>query len=416
MTSEVPPPNRPRRAAVIFIFFTVVLDTLAIGVIIPVLPRLVEHFTGSLVRAAELVGILGTVFAVMQFFFAPVQGALSDRFGRRPIVLASNFGLGLDYILMALAPNIAWLFVGRAISGLTSASFSIAGAYIADVTPPEQRAARFGLIGAAFGIGFVLGPAFGGLLSEHDLRLPFWVAAALSLANALYGFLILPESLAQDRRAAFSWRKANPVGSLVLLRRHPILLGLASVVFLNYLAHQSLPNVFVLYAEGRYGWDERTIGLTLAAVGVCSMIVQGGLIRPIVARLGEHRSLIVGLVLGAAGFAVFGLAATGTIFWIGLPVIALWGLAMPSAQGLMSRRVAPDEQGRLQGAIASIAGITGLIGPGLFSQTFAAFVGPERDLGLPGAAFLLAAFMLVAAGIIAWSVAGPRAAPITEAS
>ncbi|HVZ01584.1 MAG TPA: TCR/Tet family MFS transporter [Dongiaceae bacterium] len=417
MTVETPAerPTGRRRAALIFIFLTVMFDMLALGIIIPVLPRLVIDFVGgNIAYAAKIVGIMGTVWAVMQFFFSPVQGALSDRFGRRPVVLASNFGLGLDYVLMALAPNLAWLFAGRVISGITAASFSTAGAYIADVTPPEKRAGAFGMLGAAFGIGFVLGPAIGGLLGHSDPRLPFWVAAGLSLANGLYGLLILPESLPRERRAPFAWSRANPIGSLNLLRRQPALLGLAAVTFLYYLAHQSLPSVFVLYADYRYGWDQRMVGLTLAGVGICSMIVQGGLVRPVVARLGERRTLILGLIAGATGFAVYGLAPTGGIFWIGLPIMALWGLASPAAQGIMTRKVEPTEQGRLQGAIGSIMGITGILGPGLFTQTFAAFIGPERDLHIPGAAFLLAALLLALAAGIGWRVAeAARPAVIT---
>jgi DHA1 family tetracycline resistance protein-like MFS transporter len=390
----------------VFIFLTVMLDMLALGIIIPVLPKLVEQFVGGdIARAATIVGYMGTLWAVMQFFFSPVQGALSDRFGRRPVVLASNFGLGLDYILMALAPNLAWLFAGRVISGITAASFSTAGAYIADVTPPEKRAGAFGILGAAFGIGFVLGPAIGGLLGHSDPRLPFWVAAGLSLANGLYGLLILPESLTQDRRAAFSWARANPMGSLNLLRRQPALLGLAAIVFLYYLAHQSLPSVFVLYADYRYHWDQRMVGLTLAGVGVCSMIVQGGLVRPIVARLGERRTLIVGLCAGAIGFAIYGLAPTGNIFWIGLPIMALWGLASPAAQGIMTRKVSPTEQGRLQGAVGSVMGITGILGPGLFTQIFATSISPVADLHWPGAAFLVAASLLALGALIGLRVA-----------
>jgi len=402
-------PTGPRRAALIFIFLTVVFDTLALGVVIPVLPKLVENFVGgNVAEAASIVGVLGTVWAVMQFFFSPVQGALSDRYGRRPIILFSNFGLGCDYILMALAPNLAFLFAGRVISGIATASFSAAGAYIADVTPPEKRAAGFGMLGAAFGIGFVLGPAVGGILGDIDLRLPFWVASGLSLANGLYGYFILPESLKPELRSKFTWRRANPIGSLGMLRRHPALLGLAGVVFLYHLAHQALPSVFVLYASYRYGWDQMMIGLTLTGVGVCSMIVQGGLVRPIVARIGERAALIIGLVAGAIGFALYGFATTGPIFWIGVPVMAFWGLASPAAQGLMTRCVAPDEQGRLQGAIGSVMGFTGIIGPGLFTQTFAASVGADRTGYLAGAAFLLAAALLAIGAGLATAVTRAR--------
>jgi len=399
----------PRRAAVVFIFFTVMLDILALGVIIPVLPRLVESFLGGdTAQAARVLGLFGTAWALMQFLCSPVQGALSDRFGRRPVVLASNFGLGLDYLVMALAPNLIWLFVGRLISGMTAASFSVAGAYIADVTPPDKRAAGFGIIGAAFGIGFVIGPALGGLLGSVDPRLPFWGAAALSLANAAYGLFVLPESLPRERRATLAWRRANPVGSLVLLRSHPQLLGLAGVHFLYQLAHHSLPAVFVLYAGYRYGWGERTVGLTLAGVGVCAMIVQGLLVKPVVAKFGERRSLLLGLLCGAVGFAIYGLAATGPVFWIGVPVMAIWGLTGPALQGLMTRRVEPTEQGRLQGALSSIMGIAGLIGPGLFTQTFARSIGPASEWHLPGAPYLLAALLLLMGMLVAGRVTRPR--------
>jgi MFS transporter, DHA1 family, tetracycline resistance protein len=342
---------------------------------------------------------------LMQFFFSPILGSLSDRFGRRPVVLLSNFGLGLDYVLMALAPGIGLLFVGRLISGITAASMSTAGAYIADVSPPEKRAAGFGLMSVAFGLGFILGPALGGLLGQVDPRLPFWVAGGLSLTNAAYGFLILPESLPLERRAAFSWRRANPVGALRLLRAHPGLLGLASVNFLYFLSHQAFA-VFVLYGNYRYGWNERMVGLTLAGVGACSALVGGLVVRPVVRRFGERRSLITGLLFGAVGFAIFGLAPTGWIFWIGIPVMSLWGLTSPAAQGLMTRRVSPGEQGQLQGANSSLMGFAGLIGPFLFTGIFAHFISPPA-WWLPGAPFLLAAALLALAIPVASAVARP---------
>jgi DHA1 family tetracycline resistance protein-like MFS transporter len=391
--------------ATAFIFVTVVLDVLAMGVVIPVLPRLVEGFLGGdTARAAEMYGVFGTAWAAMQFVFSPVMGVLSDRFGRRPVILASNFGLGFDYVLMALAPNLGWLFAGRVISGITGASFSAASAYVADVTPPDRRAAGFGMIGAAFGLGFVLGPALGGVLGSTHPRLPFWVAAALTLANACWGLFVLPESLGREKRRAFDWRRANPVGTLRLLGGHRELLGLASVNFLYQLAHQVLPSVFVLYAGYRYAWDERTVGLTLALVGVGSMVVQGALVRPIVSRFGERRTLLAGLAAGAVGLTAFGLAPTGSWFWGSLPVFAFMGLYGPSAQGIMTRRVDPSQQGHLQGANTSLLGITGLIGPGLFTLTFSTFIGSRADLHLPGAAFLLAAAMLAAAIPLALTV------------
>jgi MFS transporter, DHA1 family, tetracycline resistance protein len=398
-----------RHAAFAFVFVTVLLDMLAIGVIIPVLPRLVLNFLGGdTARAADMLGLFGTVWALMQFVFSPLQGALSDRFGRKPVIVISNIGLGLDYVVMAVAPTISWLFVGRVISGITAASISTAYAYVADVTPPERRSARFGVLGAAFGAGFVLGPALGGIAGNVDPRLPFWIAAALSLANGLYGILILPESLPPARRASFSWRRANPLGSLVLLRSQPQLAALAWINFLGNLAHAVLPSMSVLYMTYRYGWDERTVGLTMAAVGVCAMMVQGTLIGPVVGRFGERNSLIAGLLFGIAGFLIFGLASSGPTFLLGIPLMALWGLANPSALGLMSRRVSPSEQGRLQGANSSIMGIANLLGPGLFTQTFAVAIGERGDWHLPGAPFVLAAVLLGIAATTTWAVTRPK--------
>lgn len=399
MTSSSPETAPPaRRAAVAFIFVTIVIDILALGIIIPVLPKLVEGFMGGdTARAARIYGIFGTTWALMQFVASPILGALSDRFGRRPVILLSCLGLGLDYIVMALAPTVGWLLVGRILSGITAASFATAGAYIADVTPPEKRAASFGMIGAAWGLGFILGPAFGGLLGGINPRLPFWVAAGLALLNTLYGLFVLPESLPVERRQSFRWSRANPLGSLTLLRSHAELIGLAGVNFLYQLAHQVLPSVFVLYAGYRYGWDATTVGLTLAAVGVCNVIVQAGLIRPIVSRVGERRALLAGLLFGAMGFAAYGLSPTAGWFFAGIPIFSLMGLYGPSAQGIMTRRVSPSEQGQLQGANASIMGMAGLVGPGLFTQVFAAFIGKQANWHLPGAAFLLASLLMIVA-------------------
>jgi DHA1 family tetracycline resistance protein-like MFS transporter len=401
--------TKTRSAALVFIFITVVVDVLALGIIIPVLPKLVEGFMGGdTARAAGIYGLFGTVWALMQFIVSPVLGALSDRFGRRPVILISCFGLGLDYILMAMAPTLWWLFVGRVISGITAASFPTAGAYIADVTPPEKRAAGFGMIGAAWGVGFVMGPALGGLLGDVNPRLPFWVAAGLTLLNAFYGLFVLPESLAPESRKAFAWRRANPVGSLVLLRSHPELLGLSSVNFTYFLAHQVLPSVFVLYTSFRYGWNEFTTGLTLAIIGVFNIIVQGVLVKRIVARFGERLSLFAGILCGGVGYAIYGLAPTGIAFLGALPIFAFMGLVGPATQALMTRHVGPSEQGQLQGANSSIMGITGMIGPGLFTLTFASFIGAHRDWRLPGAPFLLAALLMVMALVLAWRVTSRR--------
>jgi DHA1 family tetracycline resistance protein-like MFS transporter len=312
-------------------------------------------------------------------------------------------------VLMALAPSLTWLFIGRVISGITSASVSTAFAYIADVTPPERRAAVFGKIGAAFGAGFILGPALGGLLGGMDPRLPFWVAAGLSFANTLYGFLILPESLPRDRRARFRLRSANPIGALRLLRSDRTLAGLSVVNFIAQLAHVVLPSTFVLYASYRYGWDAKTVGLTLAMVGICAMAVQGAAIGPIVKRFGERRALLLGLGCGAIGFLIFGAAPTGPLFWLGIPVMALWGVSGAALQSLMTRLVAPDQQGQLQGATSSVQSLSQLVGPFPFTLTFAWFIGAQAPLKLPGAPFLLASALLVLAILIAVRTLSRRA-------
>ena len=376
------------------------LDMLAVGIIIPVLPKLVEAFMGGDTAQAALVyGVFATAWALMQFLFSPVLGALSDRLGRRPVILLSNLGLGLDYVFMALAPSVAWLFVGRIISGITAASVSTAGAYIADVTPPEHRAGRFGLLGAAFGFGFIIGPALGGLLGNTDPRLPFWFAAGLSLANALYGLLVLPESLPLSRRSSFSWRKANPLGALQLLRSHHSLWSLASVSFISNLAHIALPTLAVLYMGYRYGWDARAVGLMLAAVGVCSIIVQGVLVKRLVKALGEWRTLIIGLLCGTTGFLLQGLAESWAWYLAGIVVMSLWGLMNPALQSLTSQLVEPTEQGRLQGANSSLMGMANMLGPILFTQFFAAALAPRWQL--PGAPFLLSACLLLCASAVA---------------
>jgi MFS transporter, DHA1 family, tetracycline resistance protein len=391
--------SAPRRAAFVFVFVTVVLDMLALGLIIPVLPKLIEAFMGGdTADAAMVYGVFATAWALMQFLFSPVLGALSDRVGRRPVILISNFGLGLDYVFMALAPTVGWLFVGRVISGITSASISTAGAYIADVTPPEQRAAKFGLMGAAFGFGFVVGPALGGVLGNFDPRLPFWFAAGLSLTNALYGLFVLPESLPAERRAGFSWRKANPFGALQLLRSNHSLWSLATVSLISNLAHVALPSLAVLYMGYRYGWDARSVGLMLAAVGVCSIIVQGVLVRRVVKGFGEWRTLILGLLCGATGFVLQGIAANWMLYLAGIVVMSLWGLMNPALQSLSTQLVAPTEQGRLQGANSSLMGIANMLGPILFTQLFALSIDKWR---LPGAAFLLSASLLIVASLLA---------------
>ncbi len=421
-----PSSERPSgKAALTFIFITVLLDIMALGMVSPVLPHLVtellarshthshllEHAANRLTHrlsgrtvsmAAVIYGLFNTVFALMQFFFSPVIGSLSDRFGRRPLILASNIGLGLNYALMAWAPTLQWLFLGRLISGITGASFGTASAYIADTTAPEKRPQAFGVLAAAFGAGLVLGPALGGILGEYGARLPFIVAAGLSLANAAYGFLVLPESLPKDLRSNFSWKRANPIGALALLRRHPELASLAGVAFLSNLAQVVIPSVVVLYAMHRYGWTTGRVGLTLAAAGVALILVQVVLVGRAARAIGNRWMLVIGLVFGACGMAIAGLAQNELVFWAGIPVLALWGMSGAATQTLMTRHVDAAEQGQLQGANASLTGISELVGPSVFTLVFAYYVTPPHPTSEAGAPFLLSAVILVAAAAWAW--------------
>jgi DHA1 family tetracycline resistance protein-like MFS transporter len=392
-----------RHAALGFIFITVLLDMLSFGVVAPLLPKLISDFLhGNTARASEYIGLFTTTWAFMQVIFAPVLGLLSDRFGRRPVVLLSNFGLALDYFVMALAPSVSWLFLGRVLSGLTSASIPTATAYISDVTPPEKRSKAFGLLGAAFGAGFILGPAIGGWLGLHNPRLPFWVAGVGSLINFCYGVFVLPESLPPEKRqTSLQWRNANPVGALRLLRSHAELLGLATVNFLGYVVHEIYVTVYVLYVIYRFEWNPRMIGISLAMVGVASM-VSYSIVGAVVARLGERRTLLTGLAFASVGFVMFGWPSP-VVFLAAIPVNCLWSLASSTSQSLMTQRVSSSEQGELQGALASLRGVAMLFGPGLFSLTFAYFIGPEHHL--PGAPWYLAAILMMVSLAIAWSVA-----------
>jgi DHA1 family tetracycline resistance protein-like MFS transporter len=405
-----------RHAALGFVFVTVLLDMLAFGIIVPILPKLITEFlNGNMAKSSEYMGLFVTTWALMQFFFSPILGTLSDRYGRRPVILLSNFGLGLDYVVMALAPTIGWLFLGRIASGICSSSMPTATAYISDVTPPEKRAKAFGIFGAAFGVGFVLGPAIGGWLGAMNPRLPFWVAAALSLLNAMYGLFVLPESLAKEnRQPRLNWVKANPVGSLQLLRSHRELFGLAVVNFLAYLAHEVYATVWVLYAMYRYNWNEKAVGISLAVVGIASMITMAGLIGPTVKKFGERNALLAGLFFGGVGFALFGWAPLGWMFLAAIPVNALWGLATPPSQSMMTKRVSVSEQGQLQGALSSLRGLAMIFGPGIFSATFAAGIANDRHY--PAAPWYLAACILLVSLAIAVKVTagGPVSEPSAE--
>ena len=399
---------KARKAAVVFIFITVMLDMLALGLIAPVLPKLILNFLGgNPTSAATWLGIFGTVFALMQFFFSPVLGVLSDRFGRRPVILLSNLGLGLDYIVMALSPTIGWLFLGRIISGITASSIPTAMAYIADVVPKEKRAGAFGMIGVAFGLGFILGPGIGGPLGDFSPRLPFWVAAGFSLANWLYGYIFVPESLRHEHRKEFTLRRANPIGSLVLLRSHSELWKLATLQFLAYVSHEVFV-IWALYAIYRYAWNQTTIGISLAVVGAFTAAISGGLTGRVVAWLGERRTLYIGQFFGAVGMVIAGLARTGGLYIASIPVISMWNISMPAAQGMMTHRVSEREQGELQGAIQSLRSIAFVIGPFLFSGIFAWFINPKLSFYVPGAPYYFAAVLLFTAMLLATRVEQPQ--------
>jgi len=385
-----------QRAAATFIYLTVALDMLALGMIAPVLPHLIGGFVGnSPARTAEVIGLFGTVFAAMQFFFSPVLGSLSDRFGRRPIVLLSNFGLGLDYILMALAPSLSFLLIGRIFSGITASSVPTAQAYMSDVTPRERRAAAFGMLQAAFGFGFVVGPALGGWLGSISPRLPFWASAVLSLMNAVYGYFVLPESLGKENRSTFSWKRANPMGSVRMLVRTRTLTSLSGVLLLGYIAQNSLLNVYVVYADYRYHWNDRTVGISLAALGAVTILYGFFLVRRASKWVGDRNATLLGLTGGALGYIGFAAAPTGLLFIAAMPLLNLTSIAWPATQSIMSRAAGANEQGQMQGAINSLRGIAGMLGPGLFTWLFAKAVGDWSGLHLPGLPYYVAAVLML---------------------
>lgn len=402
-----------RRAALAFIFVTVLIDVLAFGVIIPVLPHLIEDFLGgSTSQAALWVGVFSFSFSLVQFFSMPVLGALSDRYGRRPVILLSCLGLGLDFVLMAIAPNLWWLFLGRILSAMTSASFSTANAYIADITAPEDRAKSYGMIGAAFGLGFILGPLIGGVLGEVHARAPFWLSAGLAVANVVYGLFVLPESLPPEKRTTrFDWSQVHPFGGFALLRQYPQIWGLAAVVFIANLAHYVYPSTFVLFAGERYAWGTKEAGYVLAAVGVISVVVNAVLVGRVVKRLGERRAMLLGLGCGVIGFLIYGSAFTGWMFLIGLPISGLWAITTPATQALITRQVGPQAQGRVQGALSSLNSLGGLFGPLMFAGSFSFFIREDTPAYVPGVAFYLAAVLLAAGLLVAWRYARtPRTA------
>ncbi len=393
-----------RPHAVLFVAVTILLDTIGFGLIIPVMPALLTDLTGQPVeRAAILGGYLAFAYAVMQFLCAPVLGNLSDRYGRRPVLLFAIGALGIDYIILGLAPSFGWLFAGRVIAGIAGASFTPAYAYVADVTPPERRAQSFGLVSAAFGVGFILGPALGGLLGGLGPRAPFFAAAGLSLANFGYGCFVLRESLPQERRRPFDWRRANPLGTLLQMRRRPVVLGLLTALLLWMVAHQVMPATWSFYTKFRFGWSEAMIGASLALAGLVMALAQTTLLRVAVPRLGERRTALLGIAVAGTGYLGY---ATATEGWMMLAWLATWlfgAMVMPSTNGLMSGKVPADAQGELQGAVASLFSLSSIVGPPLMTQLFGRFAAPTARPHLPGAAFVAAALLAATAFGIYWA-------------
>jgi len=391
-----------RTPALGFIFLTLLLDVLGFGLLIPVAPRLIEQLQGGTEKeAAPNVGLLAATYAAMQFLCAPMLGALSDRFGRRPVLLVALLGSGLDYVAMALAPTVPVLFVTRAVNGLSGASITVASAYIADVTTPEKRAAGYGMMGAAFGLGFILGPLLGGILGDIDLRLPFYVAAGLTLCNWLYGLLVLPESLPKERRSDISWSRANPVGAFVGLFEHPRVIGMAAAGFFANLAQFGLHATWVLYTGHRYGWGPREVGFSLTAVGLGAAIVQGGLARRIIPALGERRSVLLGLGLGVIAYAGYGLATHGWMIYLAIAVATMGGIAQPAAQAIITKGVEPNRQGSVQGALTGLQSVAQIIGPLVGSSAFSLAISGRLGFELPGLSFFVGAALAGAGWMIA---------------
>jgi MFS transporter, DHA1 family, tetracycline resistance protein len=384
-----------REAALGFIFITILIDVTGIGIIIPVTPGLINELIGgtSMSDASMYGGWLMFAYSIMQFIFSPILGNLSDKYGRRPILLLSLLGLGIDFVVMAMAPTLTWLFVGRLIAGIMGASFTTATAYIADISTPEKRAQNFGLVGAAFGLGFIIGPMLGGILGEYGTRIPFYAAAVLSLLNFLYGYFVLPESLKSENRREFKWSRANPVGSLIQLGKYPVILGLVGSLVAIYIASHATQSTWSYYGMEKFQWSKKEVGISLAIVGALVAIVQGGLIRIINPRLGPARSVTIGLLLYVVGFALFAFATQGWMMYIFLVPYCLAGISGPALQGIMSGQVPANEQGELQGALTSLISVTAIIGPPLMTNCFAYFTRPESPVYFPGAAFLLGAFI-----------------------
>ncbi|GAA5510219.1 TCR/Tet family MFS transporter [Novipirellula caenicola] len=404
--SESRLPPQKRKAAIAFILLTLFIDILGIGIVIPVLPELIQELIGADESGASFyVGVIGAIYALMQFLFAPILGALSDRFGRRPILLVSLFGLGVDFLIQGFAPNIWWLLVGRLLAGVMGASITTANAYIADVSSDANRARNFGLVGMMFGLGFTIGPALGGLLGSYNLRWPFFLAAALAIVNWLYGYFVLPESLPKHRRSEFLLSHGNPFRTLNHLKVYPFVVGLTVVFLCKSLAQRGLENVWVLYTGYQFDWDAAANGKALGLVGITAIVVQGGLVRPVIKRFGERNAVLFGTLISAVAFAGYGLANQA---WMipGLIIFgSLGGLAGPAIQSLISGTVSDSDQGKVQGALTSLVSLTNVIAPIFFTAgLFNYFTGDAAPVEIPGAPFLAGAVLITISLVVAIQV------------
>ncbi|GAA4314026.1 tetracycline resistance MFS efflux pump [Mucilaginibacter gynuensis] len=396
------PVQQKRQAALGFIFVTLLIDVIGLAIIIPVFPKLIEKLIhGNISEASRISGLLLVAYAVMQFLFSPLVGNLSDKYGRRPVLLLSLLGFGIDYLFLAFAPTIGWLFVGRIIAGITGASFTTASAYIADVSPPEKRAQNFGMIGVAFGLGFIIGPVIGGILGKIDTHYPFYAAAALALLNAAYGFFILPESLDKEHRRPLDLKRSNPLGSLLQLKKYPAVIGLAVCLFIVYFAGHAVQSVWTFYTMEKFKWNEATVGYSLGFVGLMVALVQGGLIRIAIPKLGQEKSIWIGLLLYAVGMFLFGTANHGWMMFAYLVPYALGGIAGPALQGVMTNEVPANEQGELQGGLTSLMSLSSIFGPWFMTYIFYYFTSPKAPVHLPGAPYYVASILMLISAILA---------------
>lgn len=393
-----------KSAAIGFIFITMLIDIIGIGIIIPVIPKLLQELNHSdISEAAQLGGWLAFAYAFTQFLCAPLMGSLSDKYGRRPILLISLLAFAIDYLVLALAPNVPWLFVGRIIAGITGASISTAMAYISDVSTPQNKAKNFGLVGAAFGIGFIIGPVIGGLLGQYGSRVPFYAAAVLCFVNFIYGYFVLPESLKPEKRRMFEWKAANPIGALSRLKKFPNIIGLVTAMFFMYFASHAVNGNWSFYTMYRYHWDERMVGISLGVVGLLVAIVQGGLVRYINPKIGNGKSILIGFFLNAIGQFLIAVATQEWMIFVFLIPYCMGGLAGPAIQSEITNHVPSNEQGQIQGTLASLNSATATFGPLVMTSIFYYFTHDDAPFKFPGAPFILAAFLMFAALIFAYN-------------